>query len=474
MAYKYDLLLKNAIVVDPVNGLHQKCDVGVAGHKIVELGPELDLGVALQSHDLSGKHVIPGIIDLHVHVSSWLGGRFGHKMMAEAGVTTALDMSGPVDSVLKMAASHGAGLNLACLQYVRPGATVKTTDPGRAELETLLEESRKMGAYGFKILGGHYPLSPEATALAIEVARENGAYLAFHAGSLASKSNLDGFDEAIELIGKHRVHLAHINSYCRGRVKHYIEETEHAIAVLKANPHICSESYLSPFNGTSARCSEGKPQSLVTVMCLEAGSYPATEDGLEQAILNGWAQINQERGGRVVLAIGPEAVRYWRQMDTGVTVSFAVNQAMPRLRLASAKYEAGGFVVDCISTDGGGIPRNVIVPMGLALVDLGALTLDELVLKTSRNPAAILGLASKGHLGPGMDADLTVLDLATNKPVMAIANGQVIMHQGYVCGRGCRIITTPQGEAAAKEQGLDTMVVDQTQDSLFKRPGLAS
>jgi cytosine/adenosine deaminase-related metal-dependent hydrolase len=474
MSYQYDLLLKNGTVVDPVNNRHEICDVGLQNGRIAELGPDLDPGQALESFDLSGHHVIPGIIDLHVHVSSWLGGRFGHKMMARAGVTTALDMSGPVDSVLEMAASHGAGLNLACLQYVRPEATVKTTDPSRDELEKLLENSRAKGAYGFKILGGHYPLTPEATALTITVARENGAYLAFHAGSTASRSNLDGFDEAIELIGGHRVHLAHINSYCRGRVKPYLEETEHAIEALEANPHICSEAYLSPFNGTSARCSGGKPQSQVTVMCLEAGSYPASEEGLQQAILEGWAHINQESGGEVVLATGPGAVDYWHRMETGVTVSFPVNPAMPRLRLASAKRDDNEFVVDCISTDGGGIPRNVIVPMGLALVELGVLSLEEFVLKTSRNPAKILGLENKGHLGPGADADVTVLNLASHSPDMAVANGQVIMYQGHVCGSGCRLITTPQGEAAARKHGLDALVIDQTRTPVHQRPGLTS
>ena len=54
-------------------------------------------------------------------------------MMALAGVTTALDMSGPVDSVVEMARDHGVGLNLACLQYVRPGYTVETTDPWLCE-----------------------------------------------------------------------------------------------------------------------------------------------------------------------------------------------------------------------------------------------------------------------------------------------------------------------------------------------------
>ena len=58
-------------------------------------------------------------------------------MMAQAGVTTALDMSGPIDSVLDIARDYGVGLNLACINYVRPGHTVTDTNPREGELETL-------------------------------------------------------------------------------------------------------------------------------------------------------------------------------------------------------------------------------------------------------------------------------------------------------------------------------------------------
>ena len=46
-------------------------------------------------------------------------------MLAQAGVTSALDMSGPVDSVLDIAKDYGVGINLACIEYVRPEHTVK-------------------------------------------------------------------------------------------------------------------------------------------------------------------------------------------------------------------------------------------------------------------------------------------------------------------------------------------------------------
>jgi hypothetical protein len=469
MQTKYDILLKGGIVVDPVNRSTGLADIAIVDGKISEFAADLDPGLAAQTIEVGGKHVLPGIIDLHVHVSSWLGGRHGHRMMAAAGVTTALDMSGPVDSVIELARDYGAGLNLAVLQYVRPGHTVKDTDPGTGELEDLLQKSLAQGAYGLKILGGHYPLSPEAAARTISVARTRKAYMAFHAGSLRTKSNIEGFHEAIDLIGDHAVTLAHINSYCRGRVKPELDETREAIAALQAHPRICSESYLSPFNGTSAKCANGVPESQVTGMCLTAKNFSTTEQGLEDAIMAGWAHINQETGSQVVLSVGEQAVAYWRSRDTDVTVSFPVNPEMPRLQLATAKRDNDEFVVDCLITDGGGIPRNVTVASGLCLVKLAALTIEEFVLKTSLYPARILGLVDKGHLAIGADADVSVVDIDRQQPVMSISNGRIIMYKGLVCGTGTRMITTPAGEGHIRENGLDTMVVDLDSASLHCR-----
>jgi dihydroorotase-like cyclic amidohydrolase len=536
MSHRYDALLKNAMVVDPTTKREGTMDVAVAGGKIADIAPDIDPTLAEEPFDVSGYHVVPGIIDLHMHASAWLGGKWGHKMMAEVGVTTALDMSGPVDSVMDIGREHGVGLNIAGIEYVRPGHTVRDADPGKEELQGVLLTALRKGAIGLKLLGGHYPLTPEATARAIEVANQNRAYIAFHAGTLEKASNIEGLLQAAELAAGHAIHIAHINSYCRGAIRPYMQETEEAIAALERHPNLHSESYsaarnlgytfaraasfagkalglaghaasprpspralprgagrrpssdsppdcavpgdlspilrtaqyLSPLNGTSAKCAAGVPESRVTQHCLKTGGFPPTEAGFEEAILAGWAQINVEAGGRVVLGTGKAAVDYWRGRGTDTTVSFNVNPPEPRLRLATAKRQSGDFVVDCISTDGGGIPRNVIVDMGLSLVRLQALSLAEFVRKTSTNPARILGLKNKGHFGADADADITVLDLTQQKAVLGMSNGQLIMYQGHVCGRGGRFITTAAGAGAVREKGLQPIVVDLA-DSAFYR-----
>ncbi|MFB0507009.1 MAG: hypothetical protein ACETWT_09785 [Thermodesulfobacteriota bacterium] len=113
-------------------------DVAIVKGKVAEVAPDINFSHAQECFDVKDFYVVPGIIDLHVHTYSWLGGRFSHKMMAEAGVTTDLDMAGPIESVLDIARDYRVGLNLACVQYVRPDHTVNGTDPDRGELEELL------------------------------------------------------------------------------------------------------------------------------------------------------------------------------------------------------------------------------------------------------------------------------------------------------------------------------------------------
>ena len=303
-------------------------------------------------------------------------------------------------------------------------------------------------------------MTPEATARVIAVLNRRKAYVAFHCGTLRNGSNIDGFLEAVELAGGNSLHIAHVNSYTRGLKRPYMKEAEEALDALIRNPAIRSESYLSPMNGTSAKCANGVPESLQTQTNLAMGGFARTEDGFAEAIMAGWAQINMEEGGRMVLATGERALAYWRDLGTNATVSFKVNPPEPRLRLAVAKRPDGAFAVDCISTDGGGIPRNVIVPMGLALVKLQALTLREFVRKTSYNPARILGLTQKGHFRPGADADITVVDLDRQAPVLSLVQGRVIMHHGYVCGKGSQAVTTEAGAAFIRTKGLTPLVVD--------------
>ncbi len=61
------LLLKNAHVIDPQVGLNEVCEILVRDGKIVEVGQGLKMEKGVE-RDLGGKVVVPGLVDMHVHL----------------------------------------------------------------------------------------------------------------------------------------------------------------------------------------------------------------------------------------------------------------------------------------------------------------------------------------------------------------------------------------------------------------------
>lgn len=392
----FDLLLKNAQVVDPLNGINDVCDVAVENGLIAAVEPDLGSS-AREVINFTGLVLQPGIIDSHVHLGTMWGSPFGPKMLAMNGVTTCLDMAGPLDDILDNVPQYGAGINMAILQFASPPFTFKSTTPSKHEMETLIDVSLEQGALGVKLLGGHYPLTPAVSSELIKTALERRAYVAWHAGTTEHGSNIEGMIEAVEMAGGYPLHLAHINAYCRGAIRNEMEETGIAIDLLKKNPNIFCESYISPKNGTRLTCGpDGKIQSKVTGNCLRHFGFSEDRDGVRAALLAKKAFVVYDAGGYSDLVTGQEALKLWENADSDVGGSFNINPPLPRIALAQAKRDDGSFVVDAISTDGGCIPRNVILSQGLSLVKLDVLSLPEFVQKTSLNPARMLRLKTKG------------------------------------------------------------------------------
>jgi dihydroorotase len=66
-----DFLLQNARVIDPENGLDEQADVFISAGKIVSVtkpGEKREVSESCRSIDLSGMWVVPGLIDMHVHL----------------------------------------------------------------------------------------------------------------------------------------------------------------------------------------------------------------------------------------------------------------------------------------------------------------------------------------------------------------------------------------------------------------------
>ncbi len=102
----YDLLLKGGHVIDPANQIDAPMDVAVAHGKIAAVAKDVPRESARQVVDVGGLYVVPGLIDIHVHVGhggaelDWFApeaksriaplGIFADKVLS-GGVTTAVD-----------------------------------------------------------------------------------------------------------------------------------------------------------------------------------------------------------------------------------------------------------------------------------------------------------------------------------------------------------------------------------------------
>ena len=470
----YEVILKGARLVDPANGLNDLRDLAIREGKIAAVEENIDSDRTQRLIDLGGKTIVPGVIDPHAHFISPMLGPRAYRMMARAGVVTGVDMGGgPQEGEMKDVYSsldaNGAGMNLAVLTNIRaylPSLMVQ--NPSRSELQKSAKVAVESGAIGVKILG---QLTPEATKTAIETANEMRIHVTHHCGTSenANQPAFKAFKDAVEMVGKDlRLHIAHIQHYCRGESKDPIAEALDALTMLEGKDNIVSDSLLSPYNSCSGECSNGQVKDGQTKMCLRLRGYATNEEGLKQAILDGYGLVQYLVGeSDTILLRRLEALKHWRDSNTNIRMCFPVNAPEAEIPLTTRKDHKREFIVDAISTDGGVTPKNVQVKSGLALVQLGALSLEEFALKTSYNPSRIFGMINKGHLGVGADADITVLDLSRGEAVMSLALGRLIMIEGIIVGRSGTVITTERGERRVKASGLQYELIDLEKGRLY-------
>ena len=101
---RFDLLIKGGHVVDPSQGLDGPRDVALAGGVVAALDAEIPADAAYRVIDARGRHVTPGLIDLHTHVfphfTYWglnpdsIGPRTGVTTWVDAGSAGAITLPG--------------------------------------------------------------------------------------------------------------------------------------------------------------------------------------------------------------------------------------------------------------------------------------------------------------------------------------------------------------------------------------------
>jgi len=194
----FDLILKGGTVIDPSRGLHQKLDVAISGGKIAAVREEIPECEAAKTLDVSGKLVVPGLVDLHVHM--YLGGTAlgadPDETCLRHGVTTVLDCgsfgSDNFEGFRRWIAERCntrvySLIHLSCLGLVGIGKAGELANPAYADPEGAMEILRrypdlvlglKMRATESVVGGSCLP----ALRMARRVADEVGVPLMVHIG----------------------------------------------------------------------------------------------------------------------------------------------------------------------------------------------------------------------------------------------------------------------------------------------------
>src|SRR5262245_51052389 len=94
----YDVLLSGGRVIDPAQGIDGAFDVAIENGHVAAVGAAITRNSAKDVIDVSGKLVLPGLIDTHAHVYQYVTGRFGlnaDMVGVHSGVTALIDQGGP-------------------------------------------------------------------------------------------------------------------------------------------------------------------------------------------------------------------------------------------------------------------------------------------------------------------------------------------------------------------------------------------
>jgi len=70
---RYDLILRGGHVIDPRNAISAVRDVAIAGGKIAAVEQQIAAADGSPAVDVSGLYVVPGLVDIHVHVYAGTG-----------------------------------------------------------------------------------------------------------------------------------------------------------------------------------------------------------------------------------------------------------------------------------------------------------------------------------------------------------------------------------------------------------------
>ena len=412
MAATYDLILTGGTVVNhDGQGLR---DVGVRDGRIAAIG-DLSAASAGETVDCRGLHVLPGVIDSQVHFRE---PGLEHKEDLESGSRAAV--LGGVTAVFEMPNTNPLTTSEASLADKVARATGRMhcdfafwVGGTRENAGDVAELERLPGAAGIKVFMGSSTgdLLVEDDEGVASILRNVRRRAAFH-----SEDEFRLRERLGERIAgdpaSHPVWRDEIAALrCTERLVRIARQTRARIHVL----HISTAEEIPLLE---------QHKDLVTC---EATPHHLTLSADDYARLGTLIQMNPP----VRAARHRDGV--WQGIEQGIVDVLGSDHAPHTLEEKRKEYPASPSGMTGVQT---------LVPIMLDHVNAGRLTLQRFVDLSSHGPNRIFGIARKGRIAAGYDADFTIVDM---KRVETISNGQAGSKAGWTPYDGKRVTGWPVG-----------------------------
>ncbi len=384
------LLIQNGHIVDPSQGIDTTGDILIEDRTIITVGgtiavPKDDDG-SRETVDASGLYVLPGLVDMHVHLRE---PGFEYKETIKTGTMAAVrggftsvccmpntkpvnDNETVTEFILRKVFAEGA-----C--YVFPIGAITKEQKGRelAEMGMMMEA----GCVAFSD-DGIPVMSSLIMRRALEYSKTFGVPIISHAedsdlsaggvmneGVLSSLLGLRGVPREAEIIMiKRDIDLAALTG---GRLHIAHVSTEEGVGAIR----------------------EAKKAGLPVTAETCPHYFSLTEDAARE--YNTLARVNPPlRTERDVVAIK-------EGLSDGTIDVIATDHAPHHRDEKLCEFDRAAPGISGLET---------ALSLSLGLVDEGVLTISQLVERMSCNPARILGM-NKGTLQEGTDADIVMVDL---------------------------------------------------------------
>jgi dihydroorotase len=435
----YDLLIRGGMVVLPWEVV--QADVGVSNGRIMAIGK--NLGGAGEVFEAAGLHVLPGIIDPHVHFrDGGQGGIAGVEDLSSGtrgailgGVTTVFDMPNTTPAAVDAAALTAKHDYIAgrafCDVGIYVGATKENAD-GLGALEGL------PGVCAIKVFAGSSTgnLLVEDDASIERVMRAGRRRIAFHSEDefrLQERRRLFSVGQGYENHAVWRdVECAFLGTR---RILALAVKTKRPAHIL----HVSTAEELEYVKGFR-----------------ELASVEVLLNHLVQAAPEVYARLGAYAVMNPPLRDARHLAAAWAAVNDGTVDTIGSDHA-PHSRAAKERPWP-----DCAA---GLTGVQTLLPMMLEQVNTGRLSLLRMVDLMAAGPARLYGAVNKGRIAAGYDADFSIVDLrraetitnsriaspcgwtpfdgvsVTGWPVSTIVRGNVVMRDGEVIGApGGRVV----------------------------------